>query len=82
MRKTVLMEEIPNLSGDDYVIKSDLELLRKDMQHEFQLVRRDLEIGLKDVQIQIAKGNQKLIFQMAGFFALINGLLFAGVKWV
>ena len=78
----ILMEELPKLSGDDYVVKSDLELLRKDMQHEFQLVRKDLEIGLKDVQIQISKGNQKLIFQMAGFFALINGLLFAGVKWV
>lgn len=82
MRKTILMDDLPNLSGDDYVVKSDLELLRKDMQHEFQLVRKDFEIGLKDVQIQISKSHQKLIFQMAGFFALINGLLFAGVKWV
>lgn len=98
------MEESPNLSGDDESVKSDLDLLRKDMAHEFesvrkdmayefdsvrkdmthefQLVRKDLELGIKGFEALVAKSNQKMMIQLIGVFALINGMLFAGVKWV
>ncbi len=87
------MEELPNLSGDDESVKSDLDLLRKDMAygfdsvrkdmtHEFQLVRKDLELGIKGFEALVAKSNQKMMIQLIGVFALINGMLFAGVKWV
>lgn len=98
------MEELPNLSGDDESVKSNLDLLRKDMAyefesvrkdmayefesvrkdmtHEFQLVRKDLELGIKGFEALVAKSNQKMMIQLIGVFALINGMLFAGVKWV
>ena len=109
------MEELPNVSGDDDIVRSDLDLLRKDMAHEFdsvrkdmahefqlvrkdmahefdsvrkemaqefQLVRKDLEIGIKGIEALVAKSNQKMMIQLIGVFALINGMLFAGVKWV
>jgi len=109
------MEELPNLSGDDESVKSDLDLLRKDMvdefesvrkdmayefesvrkdmayefgsvckdmTHEFQLVRKDLELGIKGFEALVAKSNQKMMIQLIGVFVLINGMLFAGVKWV
>jgi hypothetical protein len=104
MRKIIRMEESPNLSGDDESVKSDLDLLRKDMAHEFesvrkdmayefdsvrkdmthefQLVRKDLELGIKGFEALVAKSNQKMMIQLIGVFALINGMLFAGVKWV
>lgn len=98
------MEELPNLSGDDESVKSNLDLLRKDMAyefesvrkdmayefesvrkdmtHEFQLVRKDLELGIKGFEALVAKSNQKMMIQLIGVIALINGMLFAGVKWV
>jgi hypothetical protein len=100
----IRMEELPNLSGDDESVKSNLDLLRKDMAyefesvrkdmayefesvrkdmtHEFQLVRKDLELGIKGFEALVAKSNQKMMIQLIGVFALINGMLFAGVKWV
>ena len=50
----ILMEELPDLSGDDYVVKSDLELLRKDMTHEFESVRTDMAHEFESVRTDMA----------------------------
>lgn len=98
------MEEIPQSSDDHVVVKRDLDHLRIDMKHEFQLVRKDmahefqlvrqeitqesqlvrkdLELGIKGIEALVAKSNQKMMIQLIGVFALFNGMLFAGVKWV
>ena len=84
----ILMEELPDLSGDDYVVKSDLELLRKDMTHEFESVRTDMahefQLVRKDMQLAISEGLRTQMVTLLSIlipsFIAIAGLMLGGMK--